>query len=231
MSTPSSANFLQSSLGKKLMMGLTGMFLITFLIVHATINSFIFANDGGELFNEGAMFMATNPLIRIVEIVLFAGIIMHVVQAFVLTQQNKKARPVAYAVDGGKFNSTWYSRSMGILGSLLLMFLIVHLSHFWVGTKAAVFNGTIADHNSYHDIIEVFHGSSSLSALNVAIYLLGVISLGYHLAHGFQSAFQTMGWNHPKYTPTIKNIGFGFSILITIIFAAMPIAVALGVVK
>ena len=222
----SSANFIQSSLGKKLLMGLTGLFLITFLVVHATLNSFIFARDGGELFNQGALFMATNPLIRIMEIVLFIGIILHIVQALVLTLKNQKARPVKYAVTDGKANSKWYARSMGILGSLLLMFLVIHLSHFWVGTKASQWNGTIEEHNTYIEIIEVFH-----NPLNVLIYLLGVISLGYHLAHGFQSAFQTLGLNHPKYTPLVKTVGLWFSILITVVFAAMPLAVIFGIVK
>lgn len=222
----SSANFIQSSLGKKLLMGLTGLFLITFLVVHATLNSFIFAMDGGSLFNQGAQLMATNPLIRIMEIVLFIGIILHIVQALVLTLKNQKARPIKYAVFDGKANSTWYSRSMGILGSLLLMFLVIHLSHFWVGTKAAQWNGTIEEHNTYLEIIEVFH-----NPLNVLIYLLGVISLGYHLAHGFQSSFQTLGLNHPKYTPMIKTLGLWFSILITAVFAAMPLAVIFGIVK
>ena len=222
----SSANFIQSSLGKKLLMGLTGLFLITFLVVHATLNSFIFAMDGGELFNQGALFMATNPLIRIMEIVLFIGILLHIFQALILTLKNQKARPVKYAVNDGKANSKWYARSMGILGSLLLMFLVVHLSHFWIGTKAAQLNGTIEEHNTYLEIIEVFH-----NPLNVLIYLLGVISLGYHLAHGFQSAFQTLGLNHPKYTPLVKTVGLWFSILITVVFAAMPLAVIFGIVK
>ena len=137
-----SSNFIQSSLGKKFLMGITGLFLISFLVVHATLNSFIFAMDGGALFNQGALFMATNPIIRIMEIVLFIGIILHCVQALFLTLKNQKARPVKYAVNDGKANSKWYSRSMGILGSLLLMFLVVHLAHFWVGTKAAQFGGT-----------------------------------------------------------------------------------------
>lgn len=226
MSTTTSTNFLQSSLGKKLIMGLTGLFLISFLVVHATLNSFIFALDGGQLFNEGALFMATNPIIRIMEIVLFIGLILHMVQALILTQQNNKARPVKYVVDGGAANSKWYARSMGVLGSLLLMFLVVHLSHFWVDTKSAQFNGTIAEHNTYLEIIEVFH-----NPLNVIVYLLGVISLGYHLAHGFQSAFQTMGWNHPKYTPCIKSTGLWFSIIITVVFASMPLAVFFNCVK
>lgn len=221
-----SVNFIQSSLGKKLLMGLTGLFLISFLVVHATLNSFIFAMDGGDLFNQGAHFMATNPIIRIMEIVLFVGIILHIVQALVLTLKNQKARPVKYAVNDGKANSKWYSRSMGILGSLLLMFLVIHLSHFWVGTKAAQWNGTLEEHNMYIEIIEVFH-----NPLVVLVYLLGVVSLGYHLAHGFQSSFQTLGLNHPKYTPLIKIAGLWFSVLITIVFAAMPLSVFFGIVK
>ena len=225
MST-TSTNFIQSSLGKKLLMGLTGLFLISFLVVHATLNSFIFAMDNGELFNQGAQFMATNPIIRIMEIVLFIGIILHIVQALILTLKNQKARPIKYVVADGKANSKWYARSMGILGSLLLMFLVIHLSHFWVGTKVAQFGGTIAEHNTYLEIIDVFH-----NPINVLVYLLGVVSLGYHLAHGFQSAFQTLGLNHTKYTPLIKIVGLGFSILITVVFAAMPLSVFFGCVK
>jgi succinate dehydrogenase / fumarate reductase cytochrome b subunit len=226
MSTTSSTKFLESSIGKKLLMGLTGLFLISFLVVHATLNSFIFAMDGGILFNQGALFMATNPVIRIMEIVLFIGLILHMVQALILSLANQKARPVKYVVDGGKANSKWYARSMGILGSLLLMFLVVHLSHFWIDTKAAQLNGTIHEHNTYTEIIEVFR-----NPLLVLVYLLGVISLGYHLAHGFQSSFQTLGLNHPKYTPVIKNIGLCFSIIITVVFASMPLAVYFGCVK
>ncbi len=221
-----SGNFLKSSLGKKIQMGLTGLFLISFLVVHCLLNSFIFFNDGGATFNKGAFFMATNPLIRIIEIVLFVGLILHAVQALVLTMQNNKARPVKYAVNNGSANSKWYSRSMGILGSLLLMFLIIHLSHFWVDTKVAQLNGKINEHNTYLEILEVFH-----NPINVIIYLLGIISLCYHLMHGFQSSFQTLGWNHPKYTPAIKLIGFWFSIIVSVLFAAMPIAIFLGLIQ
>ena len=101
-----SGKFIQSSLGKKLLMGLTGLFLISFLIVHCLLNSFIFLNDGGVMFNEGAQFMANNPIIRIMEIVLFFGLIAHAVQALVLTLQNNKARPIKYAVNNGNANST-----------------------------------------------------------------------------------------------------------------------------
>ncbi|MFZ4798498.1 MAG: succinate dehydrogenase cytochrome b subunit [Bacteroidia bacterium] len=215
-----------SSLGQKLIMAITGLFLISFLVVHCTLNSLIFLNDDGVTFNAGAEFMATNPLIRIVEVVLFIGLLLHVVKAFVLIKNNNKSRPVKYAAYDGKANSKWYSRSMGILGSLLLIFLVIHLNHFWVGTKVLQYNGTIVGHNTFHELVEVFH-----NPLNVLVYLLGVISLGYHLMHGFQSAFQTLGVNHKKYTPFIKSFGNIFSILIAFVFAMMPIAMYFNIIK
>lgn len=220
----SKENFLQSSIGKKVVMGLTGLFLISFLIVHVSINSLMFLCDNGATFNAGADFMAHNPVIRIMEIGLFAGLILHIVQAYALTLQNNKARPVKYAVTNGAANSTWYSRSMAVLGSLLLMFLVVHLANFWVPTKKAVFAGE--EHNTFESIKAVFS-----YWYFVAIYLIGVVSLCYHLLHGFQSAFQTLGLNHRKYTPLIKRVGIWFSILVCLLFAAMPIGVFFGIIK
>jgi succinate dehydrogenase / fumarate reductase cytochrome b subunit len=213
----SNEKFSQSSIGKKVLMGLTGLFLITFLIVHVTINSMIFADDGGKLFNQAAGFMAHNPIIRVVEIGLFLGLLSHVYLALKLTLDNNKARPVKYAVVNGNANSKWYSRSMGILGSLLLIFLVVHLANFWLPTKVAVFSNK--EHDTFANLNVVFE-----EWYLVAIYLLGVIALCYHLLHGFQSAFQTLGLNHKKYTPMIKTIGAAFSIIVSILFAAMPIA-------
>jgi succinate dehydrogenase / fumarate reductase cytochrome b subunit len=215
-----------SSIGKKFIMGLTGLFLITFLIVHVGINSCIFFNDSGQTFNAAAHFMATNPVIRVVEIGLFAGLILHVVQALILTLANRKARPVSYEQINGAANSLWYSRSMGILGSLLLIFLVVHLSHFWVDTKIAVFAGKANEHNTFMEMKEVFS-----HAYVVLVYLIGVGSLLYHLLHGFQSAFQTMGLNHKKYTPAIKKIGIWFSVIVCALFAAMPVTMFLGIIK
>lgn len=214
----SKTGFLHSSIGKKFVMGLTGLFLISFLIVHVGINACIFFPDNGETFNAAAHFMATNPVIRIMEIGLFAGLLLHIYQALILTLENKKARPIAYAQVNGAANSKWFSRSMGILGSLLLLFLVVHLSHFWVDTKVAVFSGTADEHNTYAEMQEVF---SHLWV--VAVYLFGVGSLLFHLLHGFQSAFQTLGLNHKKYTPLIKKVGIWYSIIICLLFASMPI--------
>lgn len=218
------SGFLSSSIGKKFIMGITGLFLISFLIVHVSLNSAIFLNDGGVTFNAGANFMAHNPVIRIVEIGLFAGLILHIVQALVLTLENKKARPVAYQVVNGSANSSWYSRSMGLLGSLLLLFLVVHLANFWLPTKVAVFSHT--EHNTFNNMKEVF-----AEWYIVVIYLAGVIGLLYHLLHGFQSAFQSLGINHKKYTPIIKKAGIWFSIIVCALFAAMPITMHLGLIK
>ncbi|WP_285059611.1 succinate dehydrogenase cytochrome b subunit [Pedobacter ginsengisoli] len=221
-------NAFSSSIGKKLIMGITGLFLISFLLVHCFINSLIFVNDGGLTFNMGAHFMGTNWIIRAMEIVLFAGLLVHIYQGFRLWAQNRAARPERYAVNNGAANSKWYSRSMGLLGTLLLIFLIVHISKFWVKSR---FTGIpTQDVNGNHDLFAVMVETFQNPAL-VLLYVLAMVSLAYHLLHGFASAFQTLGWNHKKYTPIIKSVGVWFSILISIIFAAMPVAMYLGLIK
>lgn len=226
-------SFFISSIGKKFIMGLTGFFLITFLIVHCGINAMIFFNDGGQTFNHWAHFMGTNLIIRTMEIGLFAGILIHVIQGLVLWAQNKSARPVNYAKSAASTNSKWYSRSMGLLGTLILLFLILHIYHFWtpsrlggIGSIHSLEETTLIDynnqpvHNLYNEMKIVFTGNLPV----VIIYILGVISLAWHLLHGFQSAFQTFGLNHKRYTPVIKTAGAAFSIIISLIFALMPLA-------
>jgi succinate dehydrogenase / fumarate reductase cytochrome b subunit len=221
-------NFLNSSIGKKVVMGVTGLFLITFLLVHCFLNSLIFVNDGGLLFNTGADFMAHNWLIRTMEIVLFLGLILHIVQSLMLTLQNRKARPVPYYKFDGAANSSWYSRSMGLLGTLLLIFLIIHLAHFWVKSR---FTGLQGHDASGHEDLYAVMRVVFQSPLVVVIYVLSMISLMYHLMHGFQSAFQTLGLNHKGYTPAIKKTGLVISILIPLLFAAMPVTMYLGLIR
>lgn len=219
------ANAFSSSIGKKLIMGLTGLFLISFLVVHCFLNCFVFFDKTGVLFNEGAHFMATNWLIRAMEVVLMAGLLLHIVQGARLTFENQAARPVKYAYHDGQSNSKWYSRSMGLLGTLLLIFLIVHLAQFWTVSR---FKGIPSvDANGHEDLYAVMKETFSNIGW-VILYVLSMISLAYHLLHGFASTFQTMGWNHKKYTPIIKAIGVGFSIIIPLLFAAMPVYIYLG---
>lgn len=197
----------------------------------------IFFNDGGETFNHWAHFMGTNVIIRTMEIGLFAGLLLHIIQGFVLWAQNNKARPVKYEMNKAAENSKWYSRSMGLLGTLLLMFLVLHIYHFWtpsrlggIGSIRALEETSLATYNNqqalnlYAEMRLVFENN----LLIVIIYVLGVISLAWHLMHGFQSAFQTLGINHKKYTPLIKAVGVAFSIIVPLIFALMPIAFYMG---
>ncbi len=229
-------HFFTSSIGKKFTMGLTGFFLITFLIVHCFINSMIFFNDGGQTFNHWGHFMGSNLIIRTMEIGLFVFLLLHIVQGLSLWKQNNAARPVKYAVSHPEKNSTWYSRSMGLLGTLILLFLILHLYHFWLPSRfggmanvQALETTTLGEysnqeaHNLYKEMQLVFQ-----NPLAVIVYVLGVFSLCWHLLHGFQSAFQTFGINHKKYTPLIKIIGFVYSIVICLLFALMPVSIYMG---
>ncbi len=211
-----------SSVGKKLVMAFTGIFLILFLIVHAGLNACIWANDGGEMFNKGAHFMGANVVPRILEIGLFVGLILHIVQGLMLELDNRKKRSVGYAVaysDGSK----WYSRSMGILGTLILLFLVLHLSDFWFPNRAHQ-NFVLGEEiDLYAKMKETF------SVLWVVIvYVLGCLSLGYHLAHGFQSAFRTVGVHNRKYNLMLVSLGLGFSIVVTLAFAMMPLSFYFG---
>lgn len=211
-----------SSLGKKYLMGLTGIFLVSFLLVHCGLNSLIFINDGGVLFNKAAHFMATNVLIRVMEIGLFLGVVLHILDALVITLRNRKARPVGYMKTAGSANSTWYSRSMMLLGSAILFFLVIHLIHFWVKSRFTGLGTVQIDGMEYDNLYEEMRIVFS-NPIWVVVYVLCMLPLGYHLLHGFQSAFQSFGLNHKKYTPIIKTIGMIIAVILPLVFAAMPI--------
>ncbi len=216
--------YFTSSIGKKLIMAITGISLILFLIVHSTVNGMIFFNDNGETFNFYAHFLSHNWLMRLAEVGLFGGLILHIIQGLMLWYQNNKRRPIKYAVNPGNATSKWYSRSMGILGSLLLIFLVVHLADFWIHTKAELYvTGEDANFTLYDRMRKEF---SELPV--VLIYLCGVIALCWHLIHGFQSAFQTFGINSPKYNGLIKTVGIAYSLIVCIAFAMMPLAFYFG---
>jgi succinate dehydrogenase / fumarate reductase cytochrome b subunit len=202
-------------------MALTGFFLISFLIVHAGINALIFYNDGGETFNKAAHFMGTNPIVRTIEIGLVGGILLHIIQSLLLWRSNKAARPVRYAVVKSSPKVSWYSKSMTLFGTLILMFLILHTSNFWIPNRTHQFlHGE--ELPLYLMMLEKFS-----NPFEVVLYLLGISSLFYHLLHGFASAFQTLGLNHKKYNPIIKYSGWLFSIIICLTFAMMPLSILL----
>ena len=215
-------NYFTTSIGQKLVMGFTGLFLISFLIVHVYINSMIFVSR--DAFNAAADFMGSTLIIRIMEIGLFAGILLHIVQGYYLAQKNLGTRKERYAVKPGNKTSAWYSRSMGLLGTLILLFLIVHITHFWVPSRVTHdlnevdLRGKVV-HDLFQRMYDVFQ-----QPWVVVLYVLGVFSLAWHLVHGFFSAFQTMGLPTHKYKRIIRNTGIVFSIVICLLFASMPIA-------
>jgi len=210
-----------SSLGRKVLMALTGLFLILFLAVHLAGNLQLLKDDGGQAFNVYAKFMTTNPLIKVVSYGNYAFILLHIFMAIVLSKKNRAARGAqGYAV-GGK-SSTWASRNMGILGTLILIFLIIHMKDFWAqmhwgGIPTATYDGI-----EVKDLYAIVSLAFS-EPLYVIGYVVCMIGLAFHLWHGFSSAFQTLGLNHMKYNPVINFIGKSFAVIVPAAFALIPI--------
>ena len=211
-----------SSLGRKLIMALTGVFLILFLVVHLAGNLQLLKNDGGQSFNVYAEFMSTNGLIQFISKGNFAFILIHVFLSLYLTIQNKKARPVQYAVVNQKGSSVWASRNMGILGTIILIFLVIHLQNFWYQMHF----GSVATIDYEGQTVRNLAAVTSFAFSNIwytVLYVVCMIALGFHLSHGFQSAFQTLGLEHVKYSPAIKTVGLAFSIIVPGLYALIPI--------
>lgn len=219
MSTQTSGfSFFKSTIGRKALIALTGLFLISFLVVHVAVNAMIYFNDGGETFSKWAHFMGSNFIVRTIEIGLVAGLLAHVITGIIIVRKNKEARPTPYAYSNPKANSTWYSRSMGLLGVLILLFLVIHSSDFWIPNRANQFiEGEELD--LFKKMQEVFS-----HWYMVVIYVGGCFALFWHLLHGFRSAFQSLGLNNLKYNQYIKAIGTAFAIIVPTLFATMPIA-------
>lgn len=215
--------FFTSSAGKKIIMSLTGLFLCTFLIVHMSGNLALLKNDGGQAFNEYATFMTSFPPIKAVSYITYFFIILHIVQGFALTLGNRKSRPVKYAVTKPA-GASLASRNMAILGTVILLFLIGHLSQFWARMKLGSLNMVSYNGVEHTNLYEAVYGAFS-NPLIVILYLVALVALGYHLLHGFQSAFRSLGLTHSKYTPIIKTVGWVFTAVVILGFAIQPIFV------
>lgn len=212
---------MKTSLARKFIMSLSGLFLISFILIHLLVNSFSlgWGWDGRELFNAGSHFMATNPLIQVMQYVLALGFLIHIIMGIKLTLQNNKARPIKYAKNNAAASSSMSARSMIYSGVLVLVFLILHIKDFFVEIKFnELSNVAVANPTDYDLMEQVFS-----NPIYVLVYVLAFIALGIHLNHGFQSAFQSIGANHNKYTPAIKKVGAFFSIFIAVGFSAIAI--------
>ncbi len=214
---------LKSSLGRKLIMSFTGLFLIIFLVGHMLGNMLLFLEDGGRAFNEYARFMTSTPVIQALSMVTYASIIIHAVYSIIITLKNKGARPVGYAVNSASANSPWSSRNMGLLGTIVFIFLIVHFRSFWYEMKfgnipMVSYEGT----GEFKDLYSIV-GQAFSQWWYVLLYVVSMIGLAFHLNHGFKSAFQTLGYTHKKYTPLIEGAGLWFSIIVPFLFALIPV--------
>jgi succinate dehydrogenase / fumarate reductase cytochrome b subunit len=202
-----------SSISKKFVMALAGLFLLMFLPVHLIINFMLLKSNPGP-FNHAAHFMATFPLVRIAEIVLFCVIIVHITWGIMLQIQNWLARPVGY-VSGSKSETSFFSRFMIWTGAIIFTFLMLHFINFYF-MKIGLVPG------NPEDFYSVAHNLFKVPAYDI-IYLTCFFLLGFHLYHAFSSAFQTLGLNHRIWTPIVKVIALIYAILIPIGFASISI--------
>ena len=203
-----------SSIVRKFIMALSGLFLIIFLITHLVINSLTLASSK-DLFNEAAHFMATNPIIYAMQYVLALGFIIHIGMGIKLTIQNKRARSQEYVYNKMSKNTDLSSRSMIVSGGLVIVFLALHLRDYFYQMK---FIGLPEGTTDYDLVVNLF-----TNPYYTAVYVIAFIVLGVHLNHGFKSAFQSMGANHKKYNPLIKIVSTAYSIVIALGFSTIAI--------
>ncbi len=263
---------LKSSLAKKYWMALTGLFLCLFLAGHLAGNLQLIFGDALQ-FNQYALFMTTNPAVKILSYVTYISILFHAIDGIILTIQNKKARPISYAKENASANSAWASRNMAVLGTLILVFIVTHMVNFWAkmhfdekmplqtttidigGNKQEFYLTTDGGYlpklqidqqaviiknrtefydaqanvklkEGYKDLHKItfeFFQNEQFGLIATILYVISMIVLGFHLNHGFASAFQSLGANNPKYNGIIRGFGKGFSIIVPLLFAIIPI--------
>lgn len=264
--------FLKSSLAKKYWMALTGLFLCLFLVGHLIGNLQLIYSDALH-FNQYALFMTTNPAVKVLSYLTYISIIFHAVDGIVLTVQNQKARPVKYVMNKPGSNSKWASRNMAVLGTVILVFIVTHMVSFWAKMhfdkdmplqtvtiaaggmpqefylttddgylpKQQVLQGAVKIQNrtEFYDAaanVKIKEGYKDLHKITVAffkdaqwgliatiLYVVSMVVLGFHLYHGFGSSFQSIGLNNPKYNGLIKGFGYGFAIIVPLLFAIIPV--------
>ena len=213
------SGFFKSSIGRKVAMALSALFLVFFLLQHFAINIFSVLNP--DAFNEMSHFMGTNSLVQYgLQPVLLFGVIYHFVMGFILEIKNRNARQISYAKNKGAANSTWMSRNMLWSGLVILGFFVLHFIDFWIPEINTKFvqgdwSGTLQGVEGYRYYEELTH--KFVSPLRVGAYVLAFVFLALHLLHGFQSAFQSMGVNN-KYSKSLKTFGKAFAIFIPLGF-------------
>jgi succinate dehydrogenase / fumarate reductase, cytochrome b subunit len=208
-----------ASLSQKYVIAAAGAFLMLFLVTHLATNLLMIAGDDGTAFRKAVAFLIANPAIKVVEYVLFAGFIVHILAGVIIEIHNRRARPVDYYV-APKSGTSAFSRFMIHTGIIIFIFLVLHLYNFFfvkVGW-ADIYAGAESNYDFFPMAVQTFKNPGY-----VILYVLSMIFLGFHLKHGFQSAFQSFGWNHDKYFPIIKIVGLAYAIIIAVGFSIIPL--------
>jgi len=221
------SGFMSSSIGKKLFMSITGLFLIVFLLVHLTANLALLF--GPDAFNVVSHFMGTNPLIQVMQPALALGFVLHIAYASILTLQNQKARPEGYARVENGHQSSFASRNMYILGSVVFSFLVIHIINFFWKIKVTgspLLNEVEVDgvmmENAYGLVAGLFT-DPQLGLVYSLLYVIGALGLGFHLTHGFWSAFQTIGFSNKLWRTRLTFVSYIYAIIIAGGFSIIPI--------
>ena len=275
---------LKSSIAKKYWMALTGLFLCLFLAGHLAGNLQLLVPNNALNFNQYALFMTSNPAVKLLSYLTYISILFHAIDGIALTIQNKKARPIGYAKTNGS-TSSFASRNMAVLGTIILVFIVTHMVNFWakmhfdknmplmtkiidvqgqkqnfyVGTQVGQFfpveqvakegdktdqtmmpkqfviknrtelyysQADVKTADLYKDLYKItidFFKDAKYGLYFTLGYVLAMIALAFHLWHGFQSAFQSLGVNSSKLTPVIKFFGRAFALVVPLLFAIIPI--------
>jgi succinate dehydrogenase / fumarate reductase, cytochrome b subunit len=208
-----------ASLSQKYIIAAAGGFLMLFLVSHLATNLLMIAGDEGATFRTAVEFLMANPVIKVVEYVLFAGFIVHIIAGLIIEYHNRRARPVDYYITP-KSDTSAFSRFMIHTGIIIFIFLVVHLGNFFfvkIGLKDS-YGGAESAHDFFPMAVYTFQNTGYM-----ILYVISMIFLGFHLKHGFQSAFQSFGFNHNKYFPIIKIIGLAYAIIIAVGFSIIPL--------
>ncbi len=213
---------------RKTLIALTGLFLCVFLVVHLSANAILLLpNDiASDLYNSYSQTLRENPLITIIAYVLYISIILHAVVALLITLHNRRAKPSKYIMDRSQQNSSWYSRNMGILGTLILIFIIIHLANFWARIKLGIGEEVPIDQNGYKDVFSVTYELFQ-NIWFVLFYSVLSIPLAFHLYHGLKSGFKTLGFYHKKGLRILAKVSLIYAIIMGVGFGIIPIVVYL----
>tara|TARA_B100001123_G_scaffold56074_1_gene59911 strand:+ start:164 stop:835 length:672 start_codon:yes stop_codon:yes gene_type:complete len=214
-------SYFNSTIFRKTLAGLSGLFLVLFLLGHllGNLQLFIPGEDGQKQFNEYALFMTTNPAVKILSVLTYSSIILHTVLTLFLVFQSSNARDVKYLQSSGNANSTWGSKNMAVLGTLILVFIVIHMKSFWYEMHFGVIGLDPWGNKDLHTV--------TVTAFNelwyVLFYVLSMVVLAIHLKHGVESVFQTLGIKTRRYVSLIHKAAYGFALIVPAAFASIPI--------